>query len=253
NPDTDPISFNVSSDKTDKLLEGEFHVFKMKPRIKDRRKAKTLKSQLLELKVYQVLPPTKSKKKRRKKASRDEKSERPFDRMGNFSVKEAVADWIKNNEVNLGLTISVRSLDGEPVPKGLVRFARGSHSDHQPLLVLFVDDSRNTTGSISSVNAGHPISLKSNDSQSPTDVSRTKRGDVMSMISHHTKNESCSRHDLYIDFEQIGWAAWIISPKGYNAYQCKGNCHFPLGQNQRPTNHATVQSIAHELGFDTGS
>ena len=35
---------------------------------------------------------------------------------------------------------------------------------------------------------------------------------------------------------------------GYSAYQCNGPCTFPLGQSQRPSNHATVQSIVHELG-----
>ncbi|OQR67096.1 bone morphogenetic protein 7-like [Tropilaelaps mercedesae] len=32
----------------------------------------------------------------------------------------------------------------------------------------------------------------------------------------------------------------------------KGSCSFPLGQNQWPTNHATVQSIVNELGLTEG-
>ncbi|GFQ69649.1 bone morphogenetic protein 7 [Trichonephila clavata] len=221
----------------------------MKPRIKDRRKAKTLKSQLLELKVYQVLPPTRTKKKRRKKLLESRRVSVHSTGWEIFSVKEAVTAWIKNNESNLGLSISIRSLDDEPVPRGLARFARGNHSDRQPLLVLFVDDNRQSYGNFSSIKGGYQTFLQPNKSFSSTDIIRTKRGDVTGMLSHVTKNESCARHDLYIDFERIGWAAWIISPKGYNAFQCKGNCYFPLGQNQRPTNHATVQSIAHELGL----
>lgn len=61
------------------------------------------------------------------------------------------------------------------------------------------------------------------------------------------RKHTCSRHELYVDFDEIGWSGWIISPRGYNAYHCKGECPFPLGQNQRPTNHATVQSIVHAL------
>jgi hypothetical protein len=61
------------------------------------------------------------------------------------------------------------------------------------------------------------------------------------------RKRSCSRDTLYVDFEEIGWSDWIISPKGYNAYHCKGDCPFPLGQNQKPTNHATVQSIVHAM------
>ena len=61
------------------------------------------------------------------------------------------------------------------------------------------------------------------------------------------RKKSCQRQELYVDFDEIGWSGWIISPKGYNAYHCKGMCPFPLGQNQKPTNHATVQSIVHAL------
>ena len=69
------------------------------------------------------------------------------------------------------------------------------------------------------------------------------------------RKKSCSRHELYVDFEEIGWSGWIISPKGYNAYHCKGECPFPLGQNQKPTTHATVQSIVHamRIGKDVGT
>lgn len=69
------------------------------------------------------------------------------------------------------------------------------------------------------------------------------------------RKSTCAKHELYVDFEEIGWSGWIISPKGYNAYHCKGECPFPLGQNQKPTNHATVQSIVHALriGKDVGT
>lgn len=66
------------------------------------------------------------------------------------------------------------------------------------------------------------------------------------------RRRTCQRQEMYVDFEKIGWAGWIISPKGYNAYQCRGVCPFPLGQNQHPSNHATVQSIVHALRIGGG-
>ena len=39
---------------------------------------------------------------------------------------------------------------------------------------------------------------------------------------------------------------------GYDAHYCRGQCSFPLGQNQRPTNHATVQSIVSQLQLVDG-
>ncbi|KAG7259091.1 hypothetical protein CRUP_000043, partial [Coryphaenoides rupestris] len=63
---------------------------------------------------------------------------------------------------------------------------------------------------------------------------------------------ACQRLPLYVDFEEIGWSGWIVSPRGYNAYHCKGSCPFPLGQNMRPSNHATVQSIINALKLTRG-
>ncbi|XP_038639196.1 bone morphogenetic protein 7-like [Scyliorhinus canicula] len=57
----------------------------------------------------------------------------------------------------------------------------------------------------------------------------------------------CQKHPLYMDFEQLGWSTWIISPRGYSIYHCKGSCPFPLGQGFKATNHAMVQSIVHAL------
>ncbi|XP_018398313.1 PREDICTED: uncharacterized protein LOC108776256 [Cyphomyrmex costatus] len=62
--------------------------------------------------------------------------------------------------------------------------------------------------------------------------------------------EECTRHELYVDFHDIGLSSSIIAPAGYSAYQCKGVCEPPLSQNQRPTNHATIQAIVHKLAKD---
>ena len=70
---------------------------------------------------------------------------------------------------------------------------------------------------------------------------------ALDYFSYNRKRRNCAKHQLYVDFDEIGWSGWIISPKGYNAYHCKGECPFPLGQSQKPTNHATVQSIVHAL------
>lgn len=68
-------------------------------------------------------------------------------------------------------------------------------------------------------------------------------------VAHPRNLTSCGKHDLFISFEAIGWSSWIISPKGYNAYYCDGPCIFPLSHEVSPTNHATLQSIAHELNL----
>jgi len=64
--------------------------------------------------------------------------------------------------------------------------------------------------------------------------------------------QPCQRHPLSVDFEEIGWSGWIISPRGYNAYHCRGSCPFPLGENMRPPNPAPVQSIINALKLSEG-
>nr|CAB3225887.1 ADMP [Phallusia mammillata] len=69
------------------------------------------------------------------------------------------------------------------------------------------------------------------------------------LSTESSASRSCRRYPLYVDFEEMGWSGWIIHPQGYNAYHCRGKCAFPLGQNLKPSNHATVQSIMHTLGL----
>ncbi|KAG5676805.1 hypothetical protein PVAND_006613 [Polypedilum vanderplanki] len=50
----------------------------------------------------------------------------------------------------------------------------------------------------------------------------------------------CCRDSLYIDFATIGWNDWIIHPKGYNAYFCRGSCNRVASITQAETHHSTV-------------
>lgn len=39
---------------------------------------------------------------------------------------------------------------------------------------------------------------------------------------------NCARRYLKVDFADIGWSEWIISPKSFDAYYCSGSCPFPI-------------------------
>ncbi|XP_008584929.1 PREDICTED: growth/differentiation factor 2 [Galeopterus variegatus] len=60
----------------------------------------------------------------------------------------------------------------------------------------------------------------------------------------------CQKTSLRVNFEDIGWDSWIIAPKEYDAYECKGSCFFPLADDVTPTKHAIVQTLVH-LKFPT--
>ncbi|XP_076980483.1 growth/differentiation factor 10 [Tamandua tetradactyla] len=62
----------------------------------------------------------------------------------------------------------------------------------------------------------------------------------------------CARRYLKVDFADIGWNEWIVSPKSFDAYYCAGACEFPMPKVVRPSNHATIQSIVRAVGIVPG-
>jgi hypothetical protein len=75
---------------------------------------------------------------------------------------------------------------------------------------------------------------------SPT-IIRTKRS-IKQIIG------PCSRHDLFVDFNQLSFGAWVVEPKKFNAGICHGDCPNPLSRLFYPTNHAMLLSLLHERG-----
>ncbi|KAE8591656.1 hypothetical protein XENTR_v10018532 [Xenopus tropicalis] len=55
----------------------------------------------------------------------------------------------------------------------------------------------------------------------------------------------CRKSSLKVNFKDIGWDSWIISPPEYDAYECKGECYYPLTDNLTPTKHAIIQTLMH--------
>ncbi|XP_067621726.1 growth/differentiation factor 8 [Eurosta solidaginis] len=55
----------------------------------------------------------------------------------------------------------------------------------------------------------------------------------------------CCREKLYISFDDIGWGDWIIQPRGYDAYFCRGSCGSVASVTQSATHHsAFLQKVA---------
>lgn len=57
----------------------------------------------------------------------------------------------------------------------------------------------------------------------------------------------CQRHALWVDFEDVGWNDWIVAPRGYDAFYCKGECRIPMADHLNATNHAVVQSLVNSI------
>jgi len=57
-------------------------------------------------------------------------------------------------------------------------------------------------------------------------------------------SSECCRDSLYISFESIGWSDWIIHPKGYQAYFCRGTCNKVASITKASSHHSTVINVS---------
>ncbi|CAN9502736.1 unnamed protein product [Ophioblennius macclurei] len=233
--------FNLSSvARTEKVLVAELHLFKLRPQ-----STQTFnRHHFCQVSIYQH---SNSSQKQKLLASRL----MPVHSTGweVFHITEAVSSWMMDEGGNINLQVVVQNLGGGHMDKKLVRFASGRshHQSKQPMMVLFTDDGRRSTIQKSSEVNDTASSLP----QAPP-PSRSARSLASLEKDGGGGSTHCQRRPLFVDFEEIGWSDWIVSPKGYNAYYCKGFCSFPLGQSMVATNHATVQSIINALKLVEG-
>ncbi|KAM9832436.1 bone morphogenetic protein 2 [Neosynchiropus ocellatus] len=155
-----------------------------------------------------------------------------------FNVTQTVSKWIRNSLENNGILVVTTLPSGD----WLELFSRqnGELLETNAYLVIFSDDGKIGATNQTFFGPAAPQHHHHN---------RRRRGAPGYTPQNHS--QSCRRVPLFVDFEEIGWSGWIISPRGYNAYHCKGSCPFPLGGSLRATNHATVRSIMHALKLST--
>ncbi|KAF1526540.1 Bone morphogenetic protein 2-B, partial [Eudyptula minor] len=230
--------------KNEKILTAELHLFRLWPRATDGPK----RHHFCQVSVYQVLQKSEPDAPGGKKLL----AARLVSLQGSgwevFAITQAVRDWTEDESSNQGLLVTVQGLGGSPLDPPPLQFAtsRDHHESKKPMLVLFTDDGRR--------GASLPMAGFPGGSHMPWHGSLVSVPKVTGPRSTRSLDrlQPCQRHPLSVDFEEIGWSGWIISPRGYNAYHCKGSCPFPLGENMRPTNHATVQSIINALKLSEG-
>ncbi|KAJ7414349.1 bone morphogenetic protein 2-like protein [Willisornis vidua] len=199
--------------KNEKILTAELHLFRLWPRVTDGPK----RHHFCQVSVYQVL-----------------EKEKPDTPGGKKLLAARLVSLQTSGWEVFAITPAFAS-------------GRDHHESKRPMLVLFTDDGRRGA----SLPMGGFPDLKPQTPDVPAKMpvpkpAGSRRARSLGRIL------PCRRHPLFVDFEEIGWSGWIISPKGYNAFHCKGSCPFPLGENMRPTNHATVQSIINALKLSEG-
>ena len=54
--------------------------------------------------------------------------------------------------------------------------------------------------------------------------------------------------ERYVDFRELGWDQWIVTPDGYDAHVCYGDCSLSaVRKDQNASNHATAQALSSSL------
>ncbi len=71
-----------------------------------------------------------------------------------------------------------------------------------------------------------PRHATSRTSGAPTDVFFSLQVDLGGGAGR--QGALCGRRRLSVDFADIGWADWIISPRSFEAHYCAGACPFPI-------------------------
>ncbi|KAM3860018.1 bone morphogenetic protein 2 [Diretmus argenteus] len=161
-----------------------------------------------------------------------------------FNVTQTVSKWIRNSQENNGILVVTTLPSGNWLESVVSSPPRHSEAvDRNAYLVIFSDDGRTAPATNMSLNTG----IHDHDDDHRRRSSSSRRRRAAPSFLPRGRAQSCQRVPLFVDFEEIGWSGWIISPRGYNAYHCRGSCPFPLGESLHATNHATVRSIMHAL------
>uniref|UniRef100_H3CF38 TGF-beta family profile domain-containing protein n=1 Tax=Tetraodon nigroviridis TaxID=99883 RepID=H3CF38_TETNG len=161
-----------------------------------------------------------------------------------FNITQTVSKWILNSQENNGILMVIT------LPSGIWM---ESVADTKAYLVIFSDEERMVESHQSHLVATEPARRAGSAPEFHNGGARTRRASPEFLL--RGQSQSCQRVPLFVDFEEIGWSGWIISPRGYNAHHCAGSCPFPLGGHLKATNHATVRSIMHalKLSSDVGA
>ncbi|XP_077024024.1 growth/differentiation factor 3 [Tamandua tetradactyla] len=171
-----------------------------------------------------------------------------------LSLVQKLSEWGKPNNPKPGKLFALQSVPG---PQGALRFnlldvARDWHINPQKNLGLFLEilvkedrdaevnfQLRDTCARLSQSLRASLLVVTLNPEQ--CHPSRKRRAAVRSPAV--SCRNLCHRHQLYINFRDLGWDKWIIAPRGFMANYCHGECPFSLTTSLNSSNYAFMQAL----------
>ncbi|KAM3840072.1 bone morphogenetic protein 7 isoform 1-T1 [Vipera latastei] len=170
-----------------------------------------------------------------------------------FDITATSNHWVVNPQHNLGLQLSVESIDGQSInPKFAGLIGRHGPQNKQPFTVAFFKATEVHFRSIRSTGGKQRNQNRSKAPKNQEAFRVSNLGGTQTLEnSSSDQRQACKKHELYVSFRDLGWQDWIIAPEGYAAYYCEGECAFPLNSYMNATNHAIVQTLVHFINPDT--
>ncbi|KAM9054392.1 bone morphogenetic protein 10 [Megaptera novaeangliae] len=176
-----------------------------------------------------------------------------------FDVTDAIRHWQKSGSSTHQLEVHIESKhEMEDAGRGQLEIDTSARNKHVPLLVVFSDDQSSERERKEELNEmiAHEqlpemdnLGLEGYSSGPGEEALLQMRSNIIydstARIRRNAKGNYCKRTPLYIDFKEIGWDSWIIAPPGYEAYECRGVCNYPLAEHLTPTKHAIIQALVH--------
>ena len=139
-----------------------------------------------------------------------------------LDITPAAQRWLRERRGVAGIQVHVKEVTGARTPHQHVRLRRDvTQSDaewrsQQPIAVIYSHDKSQ---------------------------SRVKRGARRRNRGRKKAKSECQRHEMNVEFKDVGWDDWILAPREYGAYFCRGECPFPLSDHLNATNHAIIQTL----------
>ncbi|KAJ7305278.1 hypothetical protein JRQ81_011194 [Phrynocephalus forsythii] len=174
-----------------------------------------------------------------------------------FEVTEAIRKRHHAESTTHRLEVQIENRGGGgPNGRGKAEIDIDSEANHEPLLIVFSDDhshlKREEKQELNEMmeheedlqNLGMEDFHARPNGENLLQIRSNIIYDSTSRIRRNAKGSSCKRTSLHVDFKEIGWDSWIIVPTGYDAYQCKGACSYPL-DDHLTTAHAMARTLVH--------
>lgn len=117
-----------------------------------------------------------------------------------------VKNWVDHHDLSHTIQVACETCSSSNLPIS-------THNDRKPFIVIDTFPQRTISRQSRSLNCGPGSS-------------------------------ECCRDSLFIDFASIGWDDWIIHPKGYNAYFCRGTCNRVASITKSGAHHSTVLNVS---------